>query len=347
MFDKQTVPLPGLWLRRVLASRPPAAWTAALIFCCGGIARLLVLAFPLSSHQPDTLIVVVGLCMLLIGLSLWVFAWRVPMAALQGLMYTSALLVSVLVANANTDRGALLAAFSYPWIMVYTTHFFSRRASVTLAGVISASFGAALALNGLPGGLADWVLVSVAVLATGVILGDLGETLRRQADTDYLTGLLNRSGFLAAATRERAVADRSGQPLTLAVLDLDGFKKINDREGHAAGDRLLATLGRDWHSSVRSGDILARHGGDEFVLLMPCTPPSGAEAVLARMRTRQNAVGWSCGVSGWLGGESLDAALARADRQLYRAKARQRVELAALAGEDGAHRPAHALLPSI
>ncbi len=347
MFDKQTVSLPGVWLRRVLANRPPAAWTAALIFCCGGIARLLVLAFPLSSYQPDTVIVVVGLCMLMIGLALWVFAWRVSMAALQGVMYTSALLVGVLVANANTDRGALLAAFSYPWIMVYAAHFFSRRASVTLAGVISASFGVALALNGLPGGLTDWLLVSVAVLATGVILGDLGETLRRQADTDYLTGLLNRSGFLAAATRERAVSDRSGQPLTLAVLDLDGFKKINDRDGHAAGDRLLAMLGRDWRASVRSGDILARHGGDEFVLLMPCTEPSGAEAVLARMRTRQDAVRWSYGVSGWLGGESLDAALARADRQLYRAKAKQRVELAAPAGEDGAARPAHALLPSL
>lgn len=347
MPDKQTVPLPGLWLRRLLANRPPAAWTAALLFCCGGTARLLVLAFPLSSHQPDTVIAVVGLSMLLIGLTLWVFAWRVPMAGLQGLMYTCALLVSLLVANAKTDRGALLAAFSYPWIMVYTAHFFSRRTSVTLAGVISASFGVALALNGLPGGLPDWLLVSAAVFATGVILGDLGESLRRQADTDYLTGLLNRNGFLAAATRERAVADRSGQPLTLAVLDLDGFKKINDRDGHAAGDRLLATLGRDWRSSLRSSDILARHGGDEFVLLMPCTAPSGAEAVLARMRTRQDAVCWSCGVSEWLGGESLDAALARADRHLYRAKAKQRVERAAPAGDDGARRPAHALLPSI
>ncbi|HTZ62903.1 MAG TPA: GGDEF domain-containing protein [Solirubrobacteraceae bacterium] len=330
-----------------MANRPPAAWTAALLFCCGGTARLLLLVFPLNPNQPDALIAAIGLSMLLIGVTLWVFAWRVPMAVLQGLMYTSALLVSVLVANAKTDRGALLAAFSYPWIMVYTAHFFSRRTSVALACVISASFGVAYALNGLPGGLPDWLFVSAAVFATGVILGDLGESLRRQADTDYLTGLLNRNGFLAAATRERAVADRSGQPLTLAVLDLDGFKKINDHDGHAAGDRLLATLGRDWRSCVRSGDILARHGGDEFVLLMPCTAPGGAAAVLARMRTRQDAVCWSCGVSEWLEGESLDAALARADRHLYRAKAKQRVELAALASETSAPRPAHALLPSI
>jgi diguanylate cyclase (GGDEF)-like protein len=330
-----------------MANRPPAAWTAALLFCCGGTARLLLLVFPLNPNQPDAAIAAIGLCMVLIGVTLWVFAWRVPMAALQGLMYTSALLVGVLVANAKTDRGALLAAFSYPWIMVYTAHFFSRRTSVTLACVISVSFGVAYALNGLAGGLPDWLFVSAAVFATGVILGDLGESLRRQADTDYLTGLLNRNGFLAAATRERAVADRSGQPLTLAVLDLDGFKKINDDDGHAAGDRLLATLGRDWRSSVRSGDILARHGGDEFILLMPCTAPGGAAAVLARMRTRQDAVCWSCGVSEWLEGESLDAALARADRHLYRAKAKQRVELAALAGETSALRPTQALLPSI
>ncbi len=330
-----------------MANRPPAAWTAALLFCCGGTARLLLLVFPLSPSQPDAVIAVIGLCMVLIGVTLWIFAWRVPMAVLQGLMYTSALLVSVLVANAKTDRGALLAAFSYPWIMVYTAHFFSRRTSVTLACVISVSFGVGFALNGLPGGLPDWLFVSAAVFATGVILGDLGESLRRQADTDYLTGLLNRNGFLAAATRERAVADRSGQPLTLAVLDLDGFKTINDRDGHAAGDRLLATLGRDWRTSVRSGDILARHGGDEFVLLMPCTAPSGAETVLARMGSRQDAVCWSCGVSEWLEGESLDAALARADRHLYRAKAKQRVNLAAIAGDASAPRPAQALLPSI
>jgi diguanylate cyclase len=345
--DTQSTPAPGLWLRRCLANRPPATWTAALLCLCGGLARLLVVAFPLSAHQPDALIAASGISMGALAALLWVFAWRVPIVALQVLMFASALFAGVLVANATTDRGALLAAFSYPWIMVYAAHFFSRRTSVALAGVISTSFGVALVVNGLPGAFVEWLLVSCAVFATGVVLGDLGESLRRQADTDYLTGLLNRSGFLAAATRERSVADRSGQPLTLAVLDLDGFKKINDRDGHAAGDRLLAALGRDWRSSLRSGDILARHGGDEFVLLMPCTTPSGAEAVFRRMRAPHDAVSWSCGVSEWLAGESLDAALARADRRLYRAKAKQRVELAALARDDSPSRPAHALLPSI
>jgi diguanylate cyclase (GGDEF)-like protein len=344
--DTQSLSTRSLWLRRWLTNRPPATWTAALLFFCGGLARLLFLVFPISSRQPDAVLAAVGLCMCLVALALWVFAWRIPAVALQPLMFGSALLVSVLVANAKTDRGALLAAFSYPWIMVYAAHFFPRRTSVALAGVISVSFGVALVLNGLPGGLLDWLIVSAAVLATGVILGDLGESLRRQADTDHLTGLLNRSGFLTAATRERAVADRSGQPLTLAVLDLDGFKTINDREGHAAGDRLLALLGRDWRSSVRSCDILARHGGDEFVLLMPCTTMSDAAAVLARMRTRQAHVRWSYGVSEWLAGESLDAALARADRDLYRAKAKLRVEVAALARDDTASFPVHALLPS-
>jgi diguanylate cyclase (GGDEF)-like protein len=220
----------------------------------------------------------------------------------------------------------LFAAFAYPWITVYAAHFFDRRMIVVMAVVISATFGLALVVNGLPGGLADWVLVTATVLGAGVVLGNLSESLRRQADTDYLTGLLNRSGFLAAATRERALADRMGTPLTLAVIDLDGFKQINDRQGHAAGDRLLANLGRRWRAQVRPGDIVARHGGDEFVLLLPYTTPTGAEAVLERLRASDTGVRWSVGVSEWLPGESLDTPLARADRYLYGVKGAHRAE---------------------
>jgi diguanylate cyclase len=286
----------------------------------GGIVRLVLVAFPISSSQPSGLLAAGGAFCCAAALLLWLFGDRAPRVAIQALMTLAVVLVSGLISQATTGRGALLAAFAYFWIVVYTAHFFSRRWTLATAFLISVTFAWAMHANGLPGGVVDWLLVSFTVFVSGTVLGNLVDTLRRQADTDCLTGLLNRSGFLAAAARERSLADRTGCPLTLAVLDLDGFKQINDCDGHAAGDRLLAALARDWREQIRSEDILARHGGDEFVLVLPDTTPTGGEAVLERLRECSHEIGWSIGVSEWLPGESIDAPLARADRYLYGVK---------------------------
>jgi diguanylate cyclase (GGDEF)-like protein len=132
--------------------------------------------------------------------------------------------------------------------------------------------------------------------------------------------LLNRSGFLAAAEREHGIAQRTGSALAVAVLDLDGFKQINDIHGHGAGDRLLVDLGRSWLQRLRAGDILARHGGDEFVLLLPSTSVEGAQVVLDRLCDESLPVKWSSGICAWRADESLDRCLARADERLYSAK---------------------------
>jgi diguanylate cyclase (GGDEF)-like protein len=167
--------------------------------------------------------------------------------------------------------------------------------------------------------------VTVTIWSICLVLGHLSESLRRQADTDPLTGLLNRNGFLAAANREHAIAQRSRNPLTLALLDLDDFKQINDRRGHVAGDRVLADLGAAWRERLRTGDILARHGGDEFVLLLPATSPESAVAVLDRLRVEELPVTWSVGIGEWLPGESFAECVARADSHLYSVKNALRV----------------------
>jgi diguanylate cyclase (GGDEF)-like protein len=102
--------------------------------------------------------------------------------------------------------------------------------------------------------------------------------------TDGLTGLLNRRGFLEVARREIARSGRTGHPLTVALLDVDGFREVNAARGHEAGDLLLGGLGAALRSSLRAVDASARLAGNEFAVLLPDTDPSSVGSVLDRLR---------------------------------------------------------------
>lgn len=105
----------------------------------------------------------------------------------------------------------------------------------------------------------------------------------------------------------------------MVEIDLDGFKAYNDSNGHEAGDRLLESVARDWSGVLRRTDVLARTGGDEFVLVLPATTRPEAEVLMSRLR-RANDVAWSAGIVEWLPGEPLPAALQHADEEMYRHK---------------------------
>jgi len=148
---------------------------------------------------------------------------------------------------------------------------------------------------------------------------------------DHLTGALNRRGMSEAFERETALADRSGSPLSLALLDIDDFKKINDNYGHPAGDRVLVHLIQVARESARPSDIISRFGGEEFLILLPGTTEDDAIEIITRLQrnlTRkiflQNnerlLITFSAGVTLRLPGEHQDAAIERADKALYQAK---------------------------
>lgn len=171
-------------------------------------------------------------------------------------------------------------------------------------------------------------------LATEVELVKLHQELDRvsaQARHDVLTGALNRKGLEEALDRELSVLRRKASALSIAMLDIDNFKRINDERGHATGDEALSHLATVARGCMRPQDTLARYGGEEFVILMPDTPlDSGIEAMtrLQRELTKQFflsgsekvLITFSAGVAQFAVDEDRDSALRRADKAMYMAK---------------------------
>jgi diguanylate cyclase (GGDEF)-like protein len=149
------------------------------------------------------------------------------------------------------------------------------------------------------------------------LLGRL-ETL---AHTDSLTGLANRRAWEAELDRGLARARRTLEPVTVALVDIDSFKAINDRCGHSGGDLLLIEVAQTWRDALRPDDVLARIGGDEFAVLMPACTEAEAADVIARLRRKMPGP-YSCstGRATWDRVEPADRLMIRADEALYEAK---------------------------
>ena len=160
-------------------------------------------------------------------------------------------------------------------------------------------------------------------------LESLQDQLRDQAERDWLTGLHNRR-YLAREL-ERLAQERRSLPLSLAILDLDHFKSINDRFGHEAGDQVLIRVARLLCDVLRASDTVVRSGGEEFVILMPSTDDGAATACCERIRAAIRAEAWgtvaagldvsaSVGVAGTEDPDDLEALIRLADQRLYDAK---------------------------
>lgn len=257
--------------------------------------------------------------------------------ALRRLALGVASLAAVLIAGGGTLAGPDVGFdFLCLWPIGVVTWIAGFPAGFALA-LASATTSLAAGLLARPGVAAGVKLWNFAV-DLGVYLSQAGllavlqarmEREGRLARTDEVTHIANRRAFEEAADRELERARRQGRPVTLAYLDVDDFKRLNDRHGHAAGDEVLEKVGEALSRGTRRLDTAARLGGDEFGLILPDTSEAAARALLERLRASVGAAssGRAGPVTLSIGAVTFEAVpgsvsemVARADAAMYAAK---------------------------
>jgi diguanylate cyclase (GGDEF)-like protein len=231
--------------------------------------------------------------------------------------------VAVMSHTTQVDLAALGDGFGLPVLGAYAGWLLQWQGSVTFYA------GASLWLAALVGRQDGYLSVVACLLAletavTTEVVRALRRRVRRLTDVDALTGTLNRRALEDAADALWARAGRHGTPVTVALIDLDDLRSINNTSGHLAGDAMLIEAVRQWEATLPDSAVLGRVGGDEFVVLFEGVGEAPVRLILAAMRERCS-IAWTAGVAECGPGEGLTAVMARADEDMYRHKADKRL----------------------
>jgi diguanylate cyclase (GGDEF)-like protein len=297
----------------------PAATLLAALYLAGGVLCIAGAASPMSPDTPVDLLWGLGIVGVGLGAALAALGRALPSWALHPALALVSVLIGVLAWRSATAVGIVGLGPGMTAVALYAAHVLplpSARAHTAFVVAVASAGAAAAEPSGF---LNTWVALTLTVPALAEAQGRLARRLRDAADTDPLTGVANRRSWEADASRHLAGALRTGEPLSVAILDLDDFKKVNDRDGHGAGDTLLCELTAGWALRLRQADLLGRYGGDEFVLCLPATDEQGAHELLARLE-ESHRFRWSVGLATVQPGDTLGSVLARADEDLYQRK---------------------------
>ncbi|UUY05019.1 GGDEF domain-containing protein [Svornostia abyssi] len=334
MDASNATPPPGLEAPK-LADIQMLRKIAALGFLLGALLDVGTLVLPDPDTRDHGHMVAIAVIPLTLGLIL-VFGRRLSDRAIKLIAVTGGIItISALVAVILPLGAALMF---YCWPAMTAGYFCTRRELYANLGLLAVTCGAALAVSrsaeitGSTWGVTVTISVVVALGVSGLVRRNVAllDQLHDVATTDGLTGLLNRRTFEPVLEREVARALRAGVPLSVALFDLDHFKLVNDRFGHAAGDAALQRFGALLGSETRTTDVAARTGGEEFTVLLFGTDVEGARAwaegvsalLIADTLDEDISLSASVGVA-TLGGRvtTPDELLLAADRALYAAKA--------------------------
>jgi diguanylate cyclase (GGDEF)-like protein len=312
---------------------------AGALFLIGTALTVLGIALPHSSQTDDGGFWAIAVATAVGGLVLLRFSTRLPAWSYEWWMLLGSVIVTLSLYFNGERHGAPSAGNQvlYVWIALYAGCFFSRTAMILQLAAIGALFGGVLLLIH-PGavGITRWLITSGMVAAAAAIVhalrlrnDELLARLSAAARTDSLTGLVNRQGFDECLTRELVRSRRVGRPISVVIADVDRFKEINDRFGHAAGDAALRIVGDTARRTRRNVDTVARIGGDEFAAVLPDTDAEGAflfaerirEGVMSAQRPGDAPFTMSFGIAeSESDGLTADALTRCADAALYEAK---------------------------
>jgi len=292
------------------------ARTTGAFYVMGGVLGLVITAVAPGDEGNRLLVGTAAAIALLLGLTLLAWGPRLPHGIHHGYVAIATVLITIAVcAFPNTVGAVSLAAF-YVFVACDAALFFRwTQATAHIA------FAVVLCLWALPTRDLPWwsgVIPAGVTIGVGVVVGILTR-MASAADIDVLTGLLNRRGFDRALNIAITQATRTGQNLSLVLVDLDRFQKINDHLGHRAGDAVLQRVADTWSKLLAPDQRLARYGGDAFALLLPNVTEQAAILLTEQLRAAVT-TGCSAGVTSWQPGESGSLLVSRADVGLYRAK---------------------------
>jgi diguanylate cyclase (GGDEF)-like protein len=276
----------------------------------------------------------------------WGYVIGGPAKSVAVLLLFVILMFSMFTANtALLIRSSVLAALSFGAAMWYTAQV---EANVPLTPLVQLVYFCVLLI----------MLISVCVMVTQLTSLRRKSTQRKKeliealariqelATRDDLTGLFNRRHMLELLNTEKHRSQRSGRGFCLALIDVDHFKAVNDAHGHGVGDETLVSVASTITAGLRETDVVARWGGEEFLVMFTDTDCATAEAVLARIQktmtqtvvsasASQLRVAFSAGMTHYDGNEMLTRTIDRADRALYGAKAAGRGRIMRLEAATG------------
>ena len=328
-------------ISRGLARGPDLMRTLAMgvVMLVGGVLAGVTVLLPPAGTGSDAVVLAIGGLSLVVGLALVLPKrprpeWLLGLVALGGTIGITIATYEGGAGATGTDDNEML----YIWICLFSFYFLDFRHALAQLAAIGLVY--ALLLRAQSVGLDDAATRMVVTLSTLLLTGLLVVRLRRWLDhslsdltdrarLDSLSGLLNRRALEERATSEFARRRRDESTVGMLIIDIDGFKALNDTVGHHAGDQVLCMVSRVLEAETREVDVVARVGGDEFAILLPGASPAATEAIATRLCAAVHDalaaadvdLGVSIGVAvSPSAGDSLEDLWQAADSAMYAAK---------------------------